>query len=364
MEYKCTICVKNYSSYQSLWIHNKKFHTIASTSQSTKHIQTETKHIQNNAKIEPLDKSICEYCKKTLSNSQSRWRHQKICKEKARIDKEQEDKMTLKQELAKIKKDLKLELEIKFNKLNKKSANKIINYNVSNNVSNVNSNNTLSLCKLGGENVDLLTKDERKNILSQNKNSIVSLVEHLNFNQRLPQNHIFYVSSLNDKHVNTFDLETNSMVKQSKKDLFDKLLFNQMKKLEIICKKSKKQDVFNGLNAIIYLDKNKKEFVNQVNMLSYNKRNMILKTWNNLINRSDLSDEDIVLNFQHQVNEITNNDACTANNKNKSDTKCDTSSNSDSTTDSETTSESESEDDCPQLIFKPRVKPAEKHIEL
>jgi len=26
MEYRCNICNKTYSSYQSLWIHNKKFH--------------------------------------------------------------------------------------------------------------------------------------------------------------------------------------------------------------------------------------------------------------------------------------------------------------------------------------------------
>jgi hypothetical protein len=26
MEYKCIICKKDYSSYQSLWIHNKKYH--------------------------------------------------------------------------------------------------------------------------------------------------------------------------------------------------------------------------------------------------------------------------------------------------------------------------------------------------
>ena len=26
MEYICNICNKNYSSYQSLWIHNKKYH--------------------------------------------------------------------------------------------------------------------------------------------------------------------------------------------------------------------------------------------------------------------------------------------------------------------------------------------------
>lgn len=26
MHYRCNICNKDYSSYQSLWIHNKKFH--------------------------------------------------------------------------------------------------------------------------------------------------------------------------------------------------------------------------------------------------------------------------------------------------------------------------------------------------
>ena len=31
MEYKCNICNKLYSSYQSLWIHNKKFHTTPMT---------------------------------------------------------------------------------------------------------------------------------------------------------------------------------------------------------------------------------------------------------------------------------------------------------------------------------------------
>ena len=29
MEYKCTECTKDYSSYQSLWIHNKKYHKLS-----------------------------------------------------------------------------------------------------------------------------------------------------------------------------------------------------------------------------------------------------------------------------------------------------------------------------------------------
>jgi uncharacterized Zn-finger protein len=31
MEYRCNKCNKKYSSYQSLWIHNKKYHTIVKT---------------------------------------------------------------------------------------------------------------------------------------------------------------------------------------------------------------------------------------------------------------------------------------------------------------------------------------------
>ena len=34
-DYRCKICEKNYSSYQSLWIHNKKCHPLNSTISST-----------------------------------------------------------------------------------------------------------------------------------------------------------------------------------------------------------------------------------------------------------------------------------------------------------------------------------------
>jgi predicted 3-demethylubiquinone-9 3-methyltransferase (glyoxalase superfamily) len=68
--------------------------------------------------------------------------------------------------------------------------------------------------------------------MSQGLNSIVSLVDHLNFNEKIPEHHNFYVSAINDKHVNTIDTKTKNIVKESKKDLFDKILFNHMNKLE------------------------------------------------------------------------------------------------------------------------------------
>ena len=55
--YVCKICKKAYSSYQSLWNHNKKKH---------------------NVEIEEKEHN-CKYCDKNLSCRQSKWRHEKTC---------------------------------------------------------------------------------------------------------------------------------------------------------------------------------------------------------------------------------------------------------------------------------------------
>ena len=114
----------------------------------------------------------------------------------------------------------------------------------------------------------------------------------------------FYVSAINDKHVNTIDTKTKNIVKQSKKDLFDKILFNHMNKLENISKNNSKfTDVFDKLKNFIYLKKGKKEFVNQLNMLSYNKRNIIIKTWNELLD-DNISADEATQKFECKVNEL------------------------------------------------------------
>jgi hypothetical protein len=115
----------------------------------------------------------------------------------------------------------------------------------------------------------------------------------------------FYTSAINDKHVNTIDLKTNNVIKKSKKDLFDEILSSHIQKLETLGQNNKKfNNVFNNIKAFIYLKKGKKEFVNQINMLSYNKRNMIINTWNKLIDDSTISPEDIPDQFENEVKQI------------------------------------------------------------
>ena len=67
MEHICNICDKKYKSYQSLWNHNKKFHTA---------------NLEN---IQDIDESkliyICKYCNKKFDKKQKKWYHQQKCKD-------------------------------------------------------------------------------------------------------------------------------------------------------------------------------------------------------------------------------------------------------------------------------------------
>jgi hypothetical protein len=140
-------------------------------------------------------------------------------------------------------------------------------------------------------------------------NSIISLAEHLNFNERLPQNHNFYVSALNDKHLNTIDNKTHTVIKQRKKEIFDQILVTHIGALKKINKNINFKDfndVLTKLKNFIFLKQGKKEYFSQLNMLAYNKRNLIIKTWEELINDDTISPDDITDTFQKRVSEITN----------------------------------------------------------
>ena len=179
MEHICNVCNKVYSSYNSLWNHNKRFHTQNTT-------------------------ILCIYCNKCFSRNDNLKRHQLKCYKK--IENE-----LYKQQIEKLK-----------HTINKKNTNKIINYNTVNNNNNNNNNNLININNIGTEKISDLTRDEKKYIMSRGMNSIISLAEHLNFNEKLPQNH---------KHLNAIDNNTHAIVKQQKKEIFDQILVAHIDKL-------------------------------------------------------------------------------------------------------------------------------------
>lgn len=204
---------------------------------------------------------------------------------------EKETKLKLEFEKLEIKKK-KLELEL----VKSKSCNKIIN--IQNNIIN-NDNRQIIICGLGNEDTKAYSQSEIKLILLEGLNSILVLADTTHFNSRLPQNHNFYTSALNDKYANTFDVKTNTIQKTLKNELFDKLLNNYMNKLEILAKSNKRfMPTYNKLNEIVYLKKGRKQFAEQINMLSYNKRFMVMETLSKL-----LENQNITLEEANQIEE-------------------------------------------------------------
>ena len=80
--YQCSICNKSYSSRQSLWNHNTKFHTteiLKPTSETSETSVLPSYAPQNTSK---LVQYTCKYCNKIYSRKDNLNRHTKTCKSK------------------------------------------------------------------------------------------------------------------------------------------------------------------------------------------------------------------------------------------------------------------------------------------
>jgi hypothetical protein len=141
MEYKCTICIKNYKSYKSLWNHNKQFHTTVEIIKNN-HLNTfiDKNIIKNDDNT--LNKNIikCDICNKVFSFYQNKWRHAKKCKENLNSKLLEENKLlkesmeTLKNDFEELKKQLSASMNSKckvhpktLTKINKQLIEKQIN---------------------------------------------------------------------------------------------------------------------------------------------------------------------------------------------------------------------------------------------
>ena len=67
MQYRCNICNKDYSSYQSLWIHNKKFHNIIVTNM-TPTVTNMTPTVTNMTPNVTNKVYECKFCKPNQIN--------------------------------------------------------------------------------------------------------------------------------------------------------------------------------------------------------------------------------------------------------------------------------------------------------
>jgi DNA-directed RNA polymerase subunit RPC12/RpoP len=299
MEYKCNICVKIYSSYQSLWIHNKKFHNNNNINDDIDN----PNHNQND-NLNDYGKSYkCNKCNKEFSHYQNRWRHEKICTTTKKVENEE-----LKKELLEMKNMVTKLL----NERKTVSKSSVVHNNNTNNgtINNKTINNNIFICPPGEEKI-ALTNEEMNDILKEKINPITKLVKYTNFDKNRPENHSFCTNNLNGPHLLTYDNETKQIVVSRKKHFYDKLISNEIKQFEIILhskKLSSKQTenikyTIGRLKELQALPNDKifKSLLKEFNMISYNHKNIVKKTWKNMglfdkeSQPEDIMDDDIFI---------------------------------------------------------------------
>ncbi len=199
-KFKCDLCKKYYKSYQSLWHHKKRYHTIITQNNSfqpqNNSIQPQNNSIKPQDELVPsyetVDKLTCKYCSKIYSRIDNLNRHIKTCKVKDTLKKENEElKLRIKQqeiqilEIAELKKMVAELINTKSNITN--------NTNNSNNTTNNNNgtinNNYITIVPFTKENfVDVSTDEEQLFILKQEGYHVVyKCIEKKHFNDKYPQ---------------------------------------------------------------------------------------------------------------------------------------------------------------------------------
>ena len=311
MEYKCILCNKDYSSYQSLWIHNKKYHKT-----KTKDNNTNTQ--SENKKVKSEKKFTCRFCNHMFTRKNNMVVH---IKEKCKLaDKDKYEKEELKNKVTELTKVVH-QLQAKTN------SNKVVNKITCGTFISGNLNNNLVINSIGFEDLAKLEQKEVISIFNKELEGIITYVELLNFNERIPENHSFCTTSLDSQYLSTYNHQTKMIDAERKKYFFQKLLSTSVEKIEILYTKNKK--IFNTMkqkqieenisNLKVIKDRSFndpiiREIIKKFNMLSYNRKNIIQKTWLNqnegsfleeLENNNTLEQHSNLLSFKEKSDDNT-----------------------------------------------------------
>jgi hypothetical protein len=262
MAFNCLICKTEYKSYKSLWNHNNSFHSELKIRITNKKRDYE-----------------CTKCGNTFTRKNNMVNHMNNhCKNKDKPDPNTE----LKQQL--------IELQKKVEKLETKN-----NSNINNgNINNGNINNIIYINKTGNENLLELNKKEVTEIFDKDISGLLTFVEKVNFNKRLPTNHSFCTKNLGGPYLSVYDTENSKVKQDRKKYFFEQIIAKTVSKMEELYKINKSyfkttkqksiEDTLRRLNELKSMDMNTKifkEILKQLNILSYNDREVVENTWGN-----------------------------------------------------------------------------------
>ena len=277
IHYICKICKKEFKRKENLEYHTKK--------NVCKHAAVD---------IDDTDKPICKYCFKPFSSQTSMYRHiRSTCSIKKTDDMQRDEIYERLLELEEKTKEidvLKKKTE-DVEKENKKLKKKVMTLEKNNHkVSNITNNNTkninngivahINLIGYGKEDLSKIDKNEILRAIQQGFNSTLKLTETLHFNPKHPEYHNIYITNVKDKYAMLFDGENwnlimkdelinkiyddkKNYIEENLDDFIDSLSVSRKKALERWLASEEDDDRINKVK-------------NEIKLLLYNKRNLIM----------------------------------------------------------------------------------------
>jgi hypothetical protein len=273
MSLYCDICKKNYASYQSKWLHEKKYHK------------------NNNNNIININEIECNYCSKKFVNKYSLKRHLSNCSIKIYNEHNNEliiqinnnndnecDKLRLQLQISEIEKqkinaekekikeeNRNLELKLKFEKLLiakckmhpktfKSLNNKLINNSMNNNTINNNITNNFKIYNIGKENLlDILTLSEKTDIMRSRFNCLEQIVEIAHCS-KYDQFKNIIITNLKDNHAFKYDDTKGYFVCINKNEVISDLVYERLGDI---------QEIYEELSTTNKLDINTKRLISE-----------------------------------------------------------------------------------------------------
>lgn len=261
------------------------------------HIESEKNHIESKKNhIESENNKICSYCEREFATNSNMNRHMKNnCKAKKLHDDNKKEKEKIFEKLLNQMKELKkqniklvnelIEQNKKIHKL--ELSKKIINKNNNNNNivnsnNNITNNNTFNIVAFGNENLTSVNDDVFKSILNKGFMAIPKFVQYLHFNKNIPENHNVYIPNIQSKYAMIYDGQDWNLVDKS--NIIDTLYDEKEMHLE-----DKFTEFYDSLNISTkkkferFLDqqeddKIKNQIKENIKLLLYNKKNIVMIT--------------------------------------------------------------------------------------
>ncbi len=251
MEYKCNTCNKTYKTYQTLWKHNKTFHTnfnLKSLKNTSSCLNNSSKNLKNNHTIE----YNCLYCNKLFNRKDNQKRHEKICKEKDNNQKNikqlelqlqlkeqelQQKEEQFKNAIIEIKKEF-IDL-IKNNNINpdnlKQINNKVQKVNNKYGTNNVNNGQIINNTYVKFGNLDytkIFSEKEICKLMNTYKyKCIEELIKKVHFNDKHPEYGNIFITNLRDNVAYIFD--GNEFIASDKTDTIIDLIDNHANEINL-----------------------------------------------------------------------------------------------------------------------------------